>query len=101
MQDVSFIKILAFIGVFSLGFIALGASASLIGHILLQYQPLLRKVSGFIIIIFALHLIGILEIKKFYQEKHWVKLNTNKGWAESFFLLAFFWNRLISLLTKS
>ncbi|MDA7769713.1 cytochrome c biogenesis protein CcdA [Candidatus Pelagibacter sp.] len=65
--------------VFSLGFsfvfIIFGATASFLGQILLQNSQILRSIAGVIIIIFSLHLIGILNIKflnvekKFYTKK--------------------------------
>ena len=45
---------------FSLVFISFGATASLIGNILLENSNTLRIIAGIIIIIFSLQLIGIL-----------------------------------------
>ena len=47
---------------FSTVFILLGATASVIGQIFLQNSDVLRIVAGFIIIIFSLQLIGILNL---------------------------------------
>ena len=49
-----FLTSLAFVLGFSLVFIALGASASAIGHFLLRRLPLLAKIAGVVIIIFGL-----------------------------------------------
>lgn len=54
---------------FSLIFILLGLSASTIGALLLRYQALLRKVSGVIVIIFGLHMAGILKLQLLNLEK--------------------------------
>jgi cytochrome c-type biogenesis protein len=54
---------LAFILGFSLVFIALGASASAIGHFVLAQRSLLAKVAGAVIIIFGLHTMGVLRIE--------------------------------------
>ncbi len=51
-----------FIAGFSLIFIALGASASLIGQWLLAHMALLGKIAGAIIVVFGLHYAGILRI---------------------------------------
>lgn len=47
---------------FSTVFIALGASASLIGQLLLSNMALLSKVGGALIIIFGLHYMGLFKI---------------------------------------
>lgn len=60
---------LAFVVGFSLVFIALGASASFIGQILQTNQRLLRRIAGAVVILFGLHLVGILKIKWLYREK--------------------------------
>jgi cytochrome c-type biogenesis protein len=60
---------LAFILGFSLVFIALGASASAIGHFLTHRLSLLGKIAGVIIVLFGLHTMGVLRIEWLYQEK--------------------------------
>ena len=54
---------------FSTVFIILGASASFIGQTLLQNSEILRITAGIVIIIFALQLIGIINISFFNLEK--------------------------------
>lgn len=63
------INTLMFIVGFSLIFIALGASASLVGRVLLSNQRILRYVAGTIVILFGLHLVGVLQLKWLYREK--------------------------------
>lgn len=63
------ISSLAFILGFSLVFIALGASASAIGHFVLAKKSLFSRVAGAVIIIFGLHTMGVLRIEWLYQEK--------------------------------
>jgi cytochrome c-type biogenesis protein len=60
---------LAFILGFSLVFIALGASATAIGHFLNRRLALLGRIAGIIIILFGLHTMGVLRIEWLYQEK--------------------------------
>jgi cytochrome c-type biogenesis protein len=60
---------LAFILGFSLVFIALGASASAIGHFILAKKALFSRIAGAVIIIFGLHTMGVLRIEWLYQEK--------------------------------
>ena len=58
-----------FISGFSIVFISLGASASWLGQALLSRMTLLYKVAGIIIIIFGLHLTGLLRIGFLYKDK--------------------------------
>ena len=60
---------LLFIGGFSLVFVSLGASASWVGQVLLARQSLLYRVAGVVIIIFGLHLTGVLKIGFLYRDK--------------------------------
>ncbi|HZU22457.1 MAG TPA: cytochrome c biogenesis protein CcdA [Terriglobales bacterium] len=54
---------------FSLVFIAFGASATAIGQFTRTYRYLLAPIAGAVIIIFGLHLTGILKIKALYADK--------------------------------
>lgn len=60
---------LLFIAGFSTVFIAFGASASLIGQVLYEYQDVIRKVGGVLIIIFGLYLLGILKLNFLMSER--------------------------------
>ena len=60
---------LLFIAGFSTVFIAFGASASLIGKVLYEYQDIIRKVGGILIIIFGLYLLGILKLNFLMTER--------------------------------
>jgi cytochrome c-type biogenesis protein len=60
---------LAFILGFSLVFVALGASASAIGHFVLAKKTLFSRIAGAVIVVFGLHTMGILRIEWLYQEK--------------------------------
>jgi len=48
---------------FSIVFITLGAISTEVGQILAQYKSLLARIAGVVIILFGLHLTGILQIK--------------------------------------
>lgn len=54
---------------FSLIFIALGASATALGQLMLTQLEMLSKVAGLVIIVFGLHTMGLLRIKWLYMEK--------------------------------
>jgi cytochrome c-type biogenesis protein len=64
-----FLTSLAFVVGFSLVFIALGASATAVGHFLLRRLPLLAKIAGVVIIIFGLHTMGVFKIGLLETEK--------------------------------
>ncbi|NOX97181.1 MAG: cytochrome c biogenesis protein CcdA [Nitrospirae bacterium] len=51
---------LLFIAGFSTIFILLGASASFVGKVLLDYQNVIRKVGGVLIFLFGLYIMGLL-----------------------------------------
>lgn len=53
---------------FSTTFIALGASASALGQILMSQMSILYRAAGVLIIIFGLHLIGVFKIPFLYQD---------------------------------
>jgi cytochrome c-type biogenesis protein len=58
-----FLNTLGFIAGFTTVFVILGATASAIGQLLREYQELLQRVSGIIMIIFGLHFMGVLKLK--------------------------------------
>ena len=60
---------LLFVAGFSLVFLIMGASATLLGQLLLRYQDWVARIGGILIIIFGLHLLGILRIMPFLREK--------------------------------
>ncbi len=60
---------LAFVLGFSLVFIILGASASYVGGLLADHKNIIRIMGGALIILFGLHLAGILRIPAFQYEK--------------------------------
>ena len=60
---------LLFILGFSVVFISLGASATWLGQMLLSRMSLLYKIGGGIIIIFGLHLTGLVKIPFLYTDK--------------------------------
>ena len=66
----------AFILGFSIVFITLGALSTEIGQLAAQYKSTLARVAGVVIILFGLHLTGILPIKALYADK---RLHNVKG----------------------
>lgn len=64
-----FISTLAFVLGFSIVFILLGASASFVGSVLFRYRDGIRIIGGIIIMIFGIHLTGIVRIPLLDFEK--------------------------------
>lgn len=62
------IRILFFIGGFSTVFILLGATATGLGAFLTSHQSTFEMVAGAILILFGLHLTGLVPIKFLYRE---------------------------------
>ncbi|HKK90635.1 MAG TPA: cytochrome c biogenesis protein CcdA [Desulfobacteraceae bacterium] len=60
---------LAYVCGFSFVFILLGASASFMGGLVAQYTWVIRYAGGGIILIFGLHLLGLINIKQLNFEK--------------------------------
>jgi cytochrome c-type biogenesis protein len=89
---------LTFILGFSVVFIALGAVATGIGQFANEYHNLLAKAAGIIVIVFGLHLTGLLKIKALYADK---RLHDVKGGSSALgsfavgFAFAFGWTPCI------
>jgi cytochrome c-type biogenesis protein len=81
------VNALLFIAGFSVVFIAFGASASLIGQVLYEYQDIIRKIGGILIIIFGLYLLGILKLSFFMTERRLVHFESRPvGYLGSFLI---------------
>lgn len=83
---------------FSLVFILLGAGATWIGYFLRSERQLFNKIAGIIVILFGLHLVGLLKIGLLYREKR-MNVEVKKAGTLSSFLLgvafAFGWTPCI------
>lgn len=67
---------LMFILGFTLVFVMLGAAATSVGQLVREYKKYLTWIAGAVIIIFGLHLTGIIKIKALYADK---RLHSVKG----------------------
>ena len=85
---------IAFIIGFSIVFITLGAISTEVGQVAARYKSLLAQVAGVVIILFGLHLTGILRINALYTDK---RLHNVKGGSTAWgafvvgFAFAFGW----------
>src|ERR1035438_6223794 len=83
---------------FSVVFIALGAVATTVGQFANQYHALLTKIAGAVVIIFGLHLTGLLKIKALYADKRLHNVKGSSSVMGSFlvgFSFAFGWTPCI------
>ena len=83
---------------FSLVFTALGASATTVGRVLADHAQLATRVAGAVIIVFGLHLTGLVTIKWLYYQKRADTAAFKAGYAGSFFMglaFAFGWTPCI------
>jgi cytochrome c-type biogenesis protein len=88
----------AFVIGFACVFIVLGASATAVGKFLLSERGTFDIVAGVIIIIFGLHLTGLVKIPFLYREARMNTITPKRGVAGSFilgFAFAFGWTPCI------
>ena len=84
----------AFIVGFSIVFITMGAISTEVGQVLAQYKTLLARIAGAVIILFGLHLTGLLQIKALLAD---TRLHNLKGSSSAWgafvigFAFAFGW----------
>lgn len=89
---------IAFVIGFSVVFVALGASATEVGNFLSSHRTVFNIVAGIIIIVFGVHLTGIIKLPFLYRD---TRLNTGapgRGLAGAFilgFVFAFGWTPCI------
>jgi cytochrome c-type biogenesis protein len=77
---------LLFIAGFSAVFIAFGASASLLGQILITYQDSIRRVGGALIVVFGLYLLGVLNLNFLKMEHRYQFRSRPAGYLGSFLI---------------
>jgi cytochrome c-type biogenesis protein len=89
---------IAFIVGFSIVFILLGAVATKLGQLTRSYHSILTVLAGAVIVIFGLHLTGLLKIKALYADKRMHSLKSDPNLWGSFligFAFAFGWTPCI------
>ena len=83
---------------FSVVFITLGAVATGVGQLVNEYHSLLSKIAGIVVIVFGLHLTGLLKIKALYADKRMHDVKGSSSALGSFvvgFAFAFGWTPCI------
>ncbi len=89
---------IAFVAGFSLVFTVLGASATAVGTFLQSHQRVFTMVAGVIIVVFGLHLTGLLKIPLLYRDVRMNATQPRRGLFGAFvlgFAFAFGWTPCI------
>jgi len=87
-----------FIAGFSIVFISLGAVATTVGQLTHDYHRELAMIAGAVVIVFGLHLTGIIKIKALYADKRLHNMGSGTGPIGAFlvgFAFAFGWTPCI------
>ena len=75
---------------FSTVFVLLGASASYINRLLIEHLELLSKIAGGVIILFGIHMTGLVRIPLLYREARFNDLEKPQSWFGAYVIgLAF------------
>ncbi|MDD3088550.1 MAG: cytochrome c biogenesis protein CcdA [Candidatus Omnitrophica bacterium] len=75
-----------FVAGFSLVFVALGASASLVGKVLNQYMAIFTKIAGALIVLLGIHLTGLLNLGFLNYQKSFRVSKTAPGLFTAFII---------------
>jgi len=88
-----FLAAVAFVLGFSVVFVAMGATATAVGQLLAEYADLLAKIAGIVLIVFGLHVLGVLRIPFLMREAR-IEVDRPAGLLGSFLVgmaFAFGW----------
>ncbi|MBL4741000.1 MAG: cytochrome c biogenesis protein CcdA [Sneathiella sp.] len=81
---------LIFVLGFSTVFILLGAGATYINKLLIQNLEIISKIAGGVIILFGIHMTGIIRIPLLYREARFNSIDAPRNWAGAYIIgLAF------------
>ncbi|MBO6827784.1 MAG: cytochrome c biogenesis protein CcdA [Sneathiella sp.] len=85
-----FTMALIFVLGFSTVFILLGAGASYVNRLLIQHLDILAKIAGVVIVLFGIHMMGIIRIPILYREARFNSIAKPQGWLGAYVIgLAF------------
>tara|TARA_B100000575_G_C23101234_1_gene635336 strand:+ start:507 stop:1214 length:708 start_codon:yes stop_codon:yes gene_type:complete len=88
-KNVNLIPIILFTLGFSIVFIVFGAASTFLGQVLLQNSYELRIAAGLVIILFSLHIIGIINLKFLNYEKRIQTSSNNRFYSPILIGMAF------------
>ena len=102
-KKVNLTPIILFTVGFSIVFLIFGAASTFLGQVLLQNSYELRIVAGLLIVLFSLHILGIINIKFLNYEKR-IQTNTNTNFYSPILIgmaFAFGWTPCIGPILGS
>jgi len=102
-KNIDLLPIILFTIGFSIVFIIFGAASTFLGKVLLQNSYELRIIAGLIIVIFSLHIIGIINLKFLNYEKR-IQTNIKKNFFSPILIgmaFAFGWTPCIGPILGS
>ena len=102
-KNIDLTPIILFTVGFSIVFIIFGAASTYLGQVLLQNSYELRVAAGLVIILFSLHIIGIINLKFLNYEKR-IQTNINKNFLSPILIgmaFAFGWTPCIGPILGS
>ena len=102
-KNVNLIPIILFAVGFSIVFIIFGAASTFLGQVLLENSYELRIAAGFVIIIFSLHILGLINLKFLNYEKR-IQTNENNNFYSPILIgmaFAFGWTPCIGPILGS
>ena len=102
-KNVNLIPIILFAVGFSIVFIIFGAASTFLGQVLLENSYELRIAAGFVIIIFSLHILGVINLKFLNYEKR-IQTNENNNFYSPILIgmaFAFGWTPCIGPILGS
>jgi cytochrome c-type biogenesis protein len=79
----AFVHALLFVLGFTLIFIALGASATVLGRLLITYRVWITRIGGALVVLFGLYLLGVVRIAAFDRERRVHLANKPVGYLGS------------------
>ncbi len=101
---ITFLHAVMFVVGFTLTFVVLGATASVLGSFLRAYQFQLRQIGGIVLILIGLHLAGVLKVPLFFWQKQFTFRPTRPSYPTSLVIGVIFaigWTPCISLVLGS
>src|SRR5216684_454989 len=101
---VTLLHSVVFVCGFTLAFVTLGATASVLGSFLRAHQYQLRQIGGILLVIIGLHLAGVLKLPFLYRQKRFAFRPTRPSYPASLLIGVIFaigWTPCISLFLGS
>lgn len=98
------VRALAFVAGFGVVFVALGASATALGALLLDHIGIASKIAGVLIILFGLHFLGLFKIGLLYRQAKFDVAQQPPGLLSAFILglaFAFGWTPCVGPVLAS